>query len=47
MREIFENLLTLLDRGEDAVLVTVVCAPVGQVPAFDGRLTGRRKGDAE
>ena len=26
MREIFETLLSLLDRGEDAVLVTVVSA---------------------
>ena len=26
MRMIFENLLALLDRGEDAVLVTVVLA---------------------
>ena len=38
MRMIFENLLALLDRGEDAVLVTVVLAqgppPGGPGPSF-------------
>lgn len=33
MHEIFENLLPLLDRGEDAVLVTVVSAQ-GSAPQW-------------
>lgn len=42
MRAIFENLLTLLDRGEDAVLVTVVSAE-GSTPRGAGSqlLAGR------
>ena len=42
MRMIFENLLALLDRGEDAVLVTVVLAQ-GSTPRGAGSqlLAGR------
>ena len=42
MRVIFENLLALLDRGEDAVLVTVVSAQ-GSTPRGTGSqlLAGR------
>ena len=36
MRMIFENLLALLDRGGDAVLVTVVLAQ-GSTPRGAGR----------
>ena len=44
MRMIFENLLALLDRGEDAVLVTVVSAQ-GSTPRGTGsQLLANREG---